>query len=353
MTIRNQQHPNRPASGNTLDTEAVVKFSLALLFFVSISVLANAQFRHTVNRPVAVPITLPITDSTPTADNWSDYTPRNTSTILWETDYEFALEMARSSSRRLLIYLYADNASTIPEELAALSIVSASRKFDANVLDDCFVRSGLCWYVLLKLPMDAKIIDENGAEQSIHSLPGFEHMIGHPGLVVIDFECRNTPYYGEVVGILPFLRGIPPTAAQTEVFLELPPGTLTQRTLIYAIRIHPDRPQSTNGEPAPAVMQAATEHALFQAERGVLSHHNFGERSYQVRVALGEGGMPAEICAQSQSGIGLFEGAIACVRAWRHSSGHWSIARKYHRYFGYDMARGKNGAWYAVGFFIN
>jgi len=348
MTIRNQQHSNRPAVGNTFDTETTIKLSLALLFFVSISVLANAQFRYTVNRPIAVPIT-----TVPIIDDWSDYTPQHTTAILWETDYERALETARLSSRRLLIYLYADSESTIPEELATLPIVSASRKFDTVILDDSSVRSGLDRYVLLKLPMDTKVTGEDGTKKPIYSLPGFEHMIGHPGLVVIDFKHRDKPYYGEVVGILPFLRGVPPTAAQTETFLELPPGTLTQRTLIYAIRIHPDRPQSANGEPAPAVMQAATEHAVFQAERGVLSHHNFGERSYQVRVSLGEAGMPAEICAQSQSGIGLFEGAIACVRAWRHSSGHWSIATRYHRYFGYDMARGKNGAWYAVGFFVN
>jgi len=331
-----------------LGTEEIIKLSLALLFFVSISVLATAQNRYTVQRPITVPLT-----AAPITDDWSDHIPKHAATILWETDYEYAMETARLSSRRLLIYLYADSESAVSEELSALPIVSACRKFDAVVLDDGFVRSGLCWYVLLKLPMDTKITGEDGTEVSIYSLSGFEHMIGHPGLVVIDFEHRDKPHYGEVVGILPFLQGISPTATQTETFLELPPGTLTQRTLIYAVRIHPDRPQSANGVPAPAVMQAATEHAVFQAERGILSHHNFGARSYQVKVALGEGGMPAEICAQSQSGIGLFEGAIACMRAWRHSSGHWSIAQRYHRYFGYDMARGKNGAWYAVGFFIH
>jgi len=348
MKTKNPQHPSPPIAGNTLDTETIIKFSLALLFLASTSVLATAQTRYTVNRPMTVPLA-----TAPVMDDWSDYVPQHTSSILWETDYEYALETARTSSRKLLIYLYADGESEIPEELAALPMVSASRKFDAVVLDDGFVRSGLCWYVLLKLPMDTKIIDKDGTEMSIYSLPGFGHMIGHPGLVVIDFESRDKPHYGEVVGILPFLRGVPPTAAQTETFLELPPGTLTQRTLIYAVRIHPDRPQSASGEPAPAVMQAATEHAMFQAERGILSHHNFGARSYQVKMVLGEGGMPSEICAQSQSGVGLFEGAISCMRAWRHSSGHWSIAKKYHRYYGYDMVRGKNGAWYAVGFFIN
>ncbi len=38
------------------------------------------------------------------------------------------------------------------------------------------------------------------------------------------------------------------TPEQMAVILTLPPGTLTQRTLIYAVRIHPDRPASTSGQ---------------------------------------------------------------------------------------------------------
>jgi hypothetical protein len=206
--------------------------------------------------------------------------------------------------------------------------------------------------VLLKLPMNATVTDEEGLEQPIYSLPGFEHMLGHPGLVVIDFARRDTPYYKEVVGILPFLHGDCPTSKQSETFLNLPPGTLTQRTLTYAVRIHPDRPLSSDGEPLPIVVQETTAHASYQAGRGVLGHQNFGARSNRVQEVLG-GGSPSEICAQSQSGISLFEGAIACMRSWRYSSAHWSIAWRSHTYYGYDMARGKNGAWYAVGFFMD
>ena len=352
MTTQSQQHPNRPFGDGLFGTGS--RFFLVLLCFVAISAFATAQTRYTVNRPVTTPITTPITTPpVPTEDDWSDYTPQHSIPIDWETDYGYAMETAKLASRFLLIYLCADEESEIPASLAALPVVSGCRKFDTIVLDDGFVRSRLSRYVLLKLPMDAKITDEEGMETTIYSLPGFEHLVGHPGLIVIDFESRDKPYYREVVGILPFLQGMSPTAEQTETFLDLPPGTLTQRTLTYAVRVHPSQPLSANGKPAPAVMRAATDHAVFQAERGILGHHNFGARSYQTKIALGESGSPSEICAQTQSGLGLFEGAIAAMRAWRYSSGHWSIARKFHRYYGYDMVRGKNGAWYAVGFFIN
>ena len=354
MLLRNQQRLDRTIVSGTLGTGTAGRFFLILLFFTGISVLAGAQTRYTVNRPVAMPITTPATATTPipVEDDFSDYSPIHTTPIYWETDYENARDMAKLSSRSLLIYLCADSETEIHEDVAALPVVSACRQFNTVVLDDIFVRSGLCRYVLLKLPMDATITGEDGMATTVYSLPGFEHMVGHPGLIEIDFEHRDKPYYGEVVGILPFLRGVCPTMEQTETFLDLPPGTLTQRTLTYAVRIHPDKPLSTDGEPVSIVVQMAAEHALFQAERNILTHQNFGVRSSKAQAVLGSG-MPAEICAQTQSGLGLFEGAISAMRAWRYSSGHWSIAKRTHRYYGYDMERGKNGAWYAVGFFIN
>jgi hypothetical protein len=334
MSIKKQQHP----------VLVVNRFFLALLFFFSISAFSAAQEHYTVNRPVLTPTVL--------QKDVPEYIPQHIVPIDWETDYEYAMKTAEQSTRYLLIYLYADGGSELPESMASLPVIPACREFGTVVLDDDFVRSGLAGHVLLKLPMDTKITGEDGTKQSIYSLPGFEHMLEHPGLVVVDFANRDTSYYGEVVGILPFLWGDCPTAKQSATFLNLPSGTLTQRTLTYAVRIHPNQPLSSDGKPLPIVVQAATEHALYQAERGILGHQNYGKRSYQVREVLG-GGSPSEICAQSRSGLGLFEGAIACMRLWRNSGAHWSICRRHHTYYGYDMARSKSGAWFAVGFFID
>ncbi|MCL2710676.1 MAG: hypothetical protein FWE95_07330 [Planctomycetaceae bacterium] len=344
MTTKYQQQSTYRTAGTAS------RLFLVLLFFVGISALAVAQTRYTVNRPVTT--MSPAPRAVPIQDELAEYVPQHTTPVNWETDYEHAMQSAKLSSRNLLIYLSADENTEIHADVVALPIVSGCRKFDTVVLDDCFVRAGLCQYVLLKLPMDTKITGEDGTATTIYALPGFEHMVGHPGLIVLDFDRRDEPYYGEVVGILPFLRGESPTASQTETFLELPPGTLTQRTLTYAVRIHPDRPLSADGEPASIVMQMASEHALYQAERGVITHQNFSHRSSRCQAELGSG-TPAEICAQSQPGLGLFEGAISSMRAWRNSPAHWSIAKRNQRYYGYDMVRGKNGAWYAVGFFIN
>jgi len=354
MSNTNQPHSNHffadAFSATTTKLFPVLLFSFAFLaIFASVSL---AQGRYTVNRPISTPAVSPTTMPIPVKEDLSTYKLQHTVPVRWETHYERAKRTAETSSRNLLIYFYADSLEYLPETLDAVSAIPACKKFDTVILDDTGVRSKLDQYVLLKLPINAKITDEDGVEQPILSLPGFEHMLHLPGLLVIDFAHREMPYYGEVVGILPFLCGECPTADQTTTFLTLPPGTLTQRTLTYAVRIHPDKPLSSGGEPAPIVVQLATEHALYQAERGVLGHQNFSARSTQAKEVLGDG-MPAEICVQTQSGLSLFEGAIACMRAWRNSSAHWSIARRNHSHYGYDMVRSKNGAWYGVGFFLN
>jgi len=323
-----------------------------------------AQERHTVERPVW------------SAADRVPKTPKHEVAIDWGTDYESAQAKAKTAAQFLLIYLYTEKDSptllettretfvqkgstqvrqlteVLSSDRVPLPIASACREFDMVVLDDADVRSSLEKYALLKLPMDTQVTAEDGTKTSILMLPEFEHMAGHPGLVVMDLANRDAPYYGQVTGILPFWRAVCPTATQAVTFLDLPPGTLTQRTMTYAVRIHPDNPLSSGGEALPIVVHAATDHALYQAERGMIGHHNYGARSRKIIDELG-GGMPSEICAQSWSHESMFEGAIGCMRAWRRSSAHWSIARKHHRYYGYDMAQGKNGAWYAVGFFID
>ena len=337
MTHSYSQHPDRPTKG---------KLFLTLLIFAAFSALSVAQERYTVNRPI---LSAPI----PREEKLPEYTPKNTEPIHWETDYKYAMRKAEDLARFLLIYLYADGDQDLPETSAYLPVVPACMEFETVVLEDDSVRSGLNRYVLLKMPMDAKVPDMDGGTQSLYSLPGFEHMLELPGLVVLDFSSRNMPFFGEVVGILPFMRGECPTTKQATVFLNLPPGTLTQRTLTYAVRIHPDQPLSSDGEPLPIVVWETTAHALYQAERGIISHINFGTRSAKIKEMLGGEGKPAEICAMSQSGISLFEGALSCMRLWRYSSRHWAIAKKEHTYYGYDMALGRSGAWHGVGYFMD
>jgi hypothetical protein len=135
------------------------------------------------------------------------------------------------------------------------------------------------------------------------------------------------------------------------VILDLPSGTLTQRTLIYAVRTHPDRPASTEGAFDVYLASEAQSHSEHQARIRLQGHHNWGHRFHRINGKLPHGLLACEVCAESWPGENLVEAAVECVRCWRLSSGHWSAVRAKHAVYAYDMKRGSNGVWYATGVF--
>ena len=108
------------------------------------------------------------------------------------------------------------------------------------------------------------------------------------------------------------------------VILDLPPGTLTQRTLIYAVRIHPDKPASTSGQSDADLLEEAQSHSQYQADIRLQGHHFWESRFHRIIARLPGGLTAREVCAESWPGDNLVEAAIECVRCWRLSDGHWS-----------------------------
>jgi hypothetical protein len=255
--------------------------------------------------------------------------------VHWHDDYSKAYSQAEKESRPLLVY-FRDNRP-------------ACQEFD-RVLASPRVQEFLRYYVCAALPLDATV-SVKGKQVPILEQPAFQEMLRQPGLAMVDLAHHGTPYYGLVVSTFPFLNGRPYTQEQTLIILTLPPGTLTQRTLIYAVRSHPERPRSADGIFDPYLASEATAHAAYQARIGLQGHHFWESRFHRILARLPLGLVPQEVCAESWPGQHLLESAIECVRCWRLSAGHWSAVSQYHPRFGYDMKRGSNGVWYATGIF--
>jgi hypothetical protein len=178
----------------------------------------------------------------------------------------------------------------------------------------------------------------------------FAEMLNSPGLAIIDLTEPGSPQHRRVVSVLPF-RGAYPTREQLAVLLDLPRGTLTQRTLIYAVRTHADRPASTACEFSPLLAQETASHAAYQASLNLQGHHHWESRFHAINAKLPGGLLAQEVCAESWPGQSLVDAAVECVDSWRHSPGHWEAVSGKHEAFGYDMQRGTNGVWYAAGIF--
>jgi hypothetical protein len=259
----------------------------------------------------------------------------------WHTDYAAAHAKAKRERRLLLV-------NFTPEGDHA-----AQRQLDSALENDRLLQRRLRPMVLVRLPGDYKSRSENYQGRLVeHS--SFAHLSGESGVVIIDLKHTGTPYYGKVVTALPFARGkyYRWRNSQLTVALGLPAGTITQRTMVWAVRIHPEAPASTAGRCNEVLEKAATRHSEYQARTQVQGHQNFMSRYHQVRAAT-DANDASEVVAESWPNQSMIDSCIDCVASWRHSPGHWRAVRGRQRLFGYDIRRGRNGIWYGTGIFAN
>jgi hypothetical protein len=261
----------------------------------------------------------------------------------WLSDYAGAMNQARTEQKMLLVHFCRSGDTNC----AAIERTLASPQ----------VRNKLQNYVLARVSTEASI-SQSGRQTKLLQHPSFSELRGAPGLAVIDLAHKQQPYYGGVVSALPtasgrFYQFRPDHVAH---LLDLPPGTLTQRTMILAVRTHPERPASTYGEADPVLIDEARSHSEHQARIRNQGHHGWGSRFQRIIGRLsgrGRYGAPVEIVAESWPGQDLNDACVDCVQSWRQSSGHWRNVKTHHVSYGYDIRRGANGIWYATGIFAN
>lgn len=206
--------------------------------------------------------------------------------------------------------------------------------FGAKVDFTQFSQRTLRGYVLCQLPESAAVHTEDGAEIKLLDHPSFADLERRPGIAIIDF--KHADYRQLVVSVLPE-RHV--NQENVEALLQLPKGSLTQRTLIWALRVHPERPQSVHGEAEPQLVAHAERHSEVQATENH-QHHN-------LPIAIAESEIVAESWPWNHN---VVDAAIDIVHSWRQSPGHWGAASRAYRYFGYDMKWNGN-KWFATGVF--
>lgn len=260
------------------------------------------------------------------------------SNLVWHESYTEALDEAESEAKMLLVFFHET------EENAA------REAFEKQTLADAEIQKLLGSFVLCRVPVDAAIrID--GVETKLLDHAAFAEMQHRQGVAILDFaHWENEEVYGHVVSTFPFKPGTYYPVGALKVVLDLPVGTLTQRTMVYAVRMHPEGPRSTDGEFSSVLQNEAESHSIHQARIRLQGHHRWDFRFHRIARRLL--GAPAqEVVAESWPGQDLVEACHDCVASWRQSSGHWQAVRSNHAAYGYDIKRGSNGIWYATGIF--
>lgn len=156
--------------------------------------------------------------------------PTIASQLAWGTDYHAAIQIAKDNKQLVMLWFY--DAKRVDE----------NAKFASTVLADDKIQPLLANMSLVKLSTTATI-EEDGEETTLLKHSSFRELQGGPGLAMIDMRDAKQNYYGWVVSVYPFRRGAI-TVPKLMVLCDLPAGTLSQRTLIFAVRTHPAAPQS-------------------------------------------------------------------------------------------------------------
>jgi hypothetical protein len=257
---------------------------------------------------------------------------------MWLDDYGRAMDLAKARHQMLVIFFRHDVED------------SADAAFHKSIETDPVLRRRLGRCVLVEIPVSCRARIA-GQERRLLAHEAFGELEELPGLALVDFTDPASPYYGYVVSVYPFEGDVPISAGELRVMLNLPTGSLTQRTLVFAVRTHPEHPHSTESTLNPILEEESEEQAAYQAAIQVQGHHHWGERFQRINARLAGGLLAREVCAESWPGQGLLDAARECVHSWRQSSGHWSAVSSRNVYYGYDMKRGRNGIWYATGIF--
>jgi hypothetical protein len=258
----------------------------------------------------------------------------------WHDKYSPALEQAQKEKKDLLIYFRANNSLD-------------------KVLADPKIKARLAKFVLLKVPVSYKY-----AGKRLLDYDAFEEMMGKPGLAIASYSDPKLASHNQLISAHPLVgshyRWVPDYGVkEIAIILDLPAtATISQRSMIYAVSVHPERPRSVHGKAPRAFLNHAERHSLRQASMQHQHHANIIATSNQLASEVNEavsGG--SEVVAESWGrvvgGENVLEASFSCVDAWRHSSGHWGAVSRAHKYFGYDIAKGANGTWYATGIFAD
>jgi len=260
--------------------------------------------------------------------------------LVWFTDYFAAYREAAKMQRMLLIsFTPRANSKTQPS-------------VEKTIASQADLRAKLNEVVLCRVSVEVEI-DSAGKSKKLVDFESFCELCHGPGLVLIDLTNPDVSHYGCPVTVLPIQSGkyYRWNTQGLAVALDLPTGTLTQRTLIWAVRMHSEQPKSTGGEFNPHLATGATQHASYQAQKQQQGHQNFETRFHRLSAAAGSS--VTEVCAESWPNQTLIDSCIDCVASWRHSSGHWRAVSRPHRAFGYDIRKGRNGIWYGTGLFAD
>jgi hypothetical protein len=259
----------------------------------------------------------------------------------WHIDYSEAYRQARDE-RKMLVLFFRDEAAPRIADV-----------YERDVLASDELKELLAKFVRVVLPLDVRhpVCDAESPGTKMLEHSSFQYMYGRQGIAIIDLTEPKSELDGRVVSAHPFSNGRLYTTRGTKIILGLPRGTVTQRALIYAVRLHPYAPISTTaGQCHGYLCKQAHQSSHLMMTYGSVGHHDWGTRYTEIAATTGKSAMEVAAMSGNRS---LIDAAIEVVDQWYGSPAHWQIMSSPASIFGYDLVHDSAGNWWGTGLFAN
>lgn len=262
--------------------------------------------------------------------------PESLGELSWHDDYATAYEEAAGLRRRLVMLFAGSSDQSRPDSRGGFEAAE--------------VEAALGDSVRLQLPVDFKVA---GSETSLLEHRSFRHLGGQPGVVIIELSDPASPLFGQAVSAMPLPVGDRFPLESLKRLLDLPAGSIGQRSLLFEIRSAVDSAELdsalVNAAPHVTLSDLANRNARFMAhfERDEL--FEAGRRQEILHRTFGEAAEFRELTFATPEPASIQSAASQAVQHWTRQTTEPTALTGPATAYGLDLFQSpESGRWFAT-----
>lgn len=228
--------------------------------------------------------------------------PTTVGALTWHQDYQTAYQQAIQQRQRLLV-VFRDTID--PDSINSPSTGLAGPELTPLLTD----------FVRLAMPANTTIPGQEGGTLLLEHR-AFRHLNVQPGIVIVDLTDPESAWYGRVVSALPQPPGGRYTAELVQPFLDLPPGTVTHRSLLFAMRNANPQSQFAAIVGLDTLNRLADRNCRFMAQYGQTGAFDAAHRQSVIETEFGPDAQVRELTFATDDNRTIQDAAILAVESW-------------------------------------
>jgi len=226
----------------------------------------------------------------------------------WHQDYLAAYQQA-IQDKQMLVMLFHDASNPDLSETRT----SGFGAEDLQPLLDKHVR------VSLPINFVAPSTEPNVPATRLLEHRSFRHLRGQAGVAIVDLTDAQGPNFGRVVSALPLPSDGRFSPEVLETLLQLPNGSIGQRSILLAVRTGVTGDNFTSGEAHSQLHQLANRNARLMAQAEQAGSYDQASRVTAIRESFGDGIQIGELLFATDGPTTVQEAAIQAVTKWMQS----------------------------------